>query len=251
MAALVLAATGRLDFKTFLFCNVGADSEHPATLAYLEAHAKPYAAANGLDLIELGRVKRDGSSETLYGRLTKAGSRSLPIPVRMSNGAPGTRSCTADFKIKVVAKWLKQHGATKAAPAITGLGISMDEFQRMRTDSGIAHQTLEYPLIAMRLSVQDCIKIIESAGLPVPPKSACYFCPFHRPAEWTRMRREEPELFQKSVELQRQLNARRVQLGKDPVWLTRFGRPLDVAIGDQSSLFDMEGDTCESGYCMV
>ena len=26
-------------------------------------------------------------------------SRSLPIPVRMSNGAPGNRSCTADFKI--------------------------------------------------------------------------------------------------------------------------------------------------------
>ncbi|TDB83784.1 phosphoadenosine phosphosulfate reductase, partial [Actinomadura sp. 7K534] len=83
-AALVLAAQGRIDFPTFLFANVGDDSEHPATLRYIRDHAAPYAAAHGIDLRELHRIRRDGTTETLYGRLTREGSRSIPIPVRMS-----------------------------------------------------------------------------------------------------------------------------------------------------------------------
>ena len=31
-ALLVLASQGKIDFRTFLFANVGDDSEHPATL---------------------------------------------------------------------------------------------------------------------------------------------------------------------------------------------------------------------------
>src|SRR5205823_7822141 len=111
-ALLVLAAQRRVDFDVFLFANVGDDSEDPATLAYIEQHAKPYAAAHGVRLVELRRTRRDGSTETLHGRLTKPGSRSLPIPVRMSSGAPGTRSCTAGFKIRVIRRSLKVRGAS-------------------------------------------------------------------------------------------------------------------------------------------
>jgi hypothetical protein len=99
-AMLVLAAQGKLPIKTFLFANVGDDSESPYTTVYVNEIAVPYAEAHGIDLQQLRRHKRDGSVETLYGRLTKPGSRSLPIPVRMPDtGAPGTRSCTHDFKI--------------------------------------------------------------------------------------------------------------------------------------------------------
>ncbi|MFD7434816.1 hypothetical protein [Streptomyces sp. NPDC059861] len=121
-AALVLAATGELDYRTFLMANVGDDSEHPATLAYLRQYAIPYAQAHGLELVVLDRVmKRSGEVRTLYQDLTRDGSRSLQIPVRMSNGAPGTRSCTAQFKIKVVGDELKRRGATKDAPATVGI----------------------------------------------------------------------------------------------------------------------------------
>ena len=129
-ALLVLAARRRIDFPLFLFANVGSDSEHPATLAYVERHARPYAKAHGIQLHELHRVRRDGSTETLYGRLTRPGSRSLPIPVRMSNGAPGTRSCTADFKIRVLGRWLREHGASAEQPATVAVGISLDEVNR-------------------------------------------------------------------------------------------------------------------------
>lgn len=244
-AALVLAAQGKIDFRTFLFCNVGEDSENPATLQYFREYAQPYAHQHGIDLVELFRVKRNGEQETLYERLMKPGSKSWTIPVRMRNGAPAKRKCTGDFKIKVIAKWQKAHGATEKIPAITGLGISIDEFQRMRTDSGIVYQKLAYPLIDLRLSRHDCVKIIADSSIPVPPKSACYFCPFHRIEDWRKMSKDRPDLFEKSLELEATLG----KIGKSAIWLTKFAVPLDEAINtNQQSMFD---DTCESGYCMT
>jgi hypothetical protein len=257
VACLAMAASGQLDCRTFLFANVGDDSEHPDTLAYLERHAKPFAADHGLDLVELHRTRRDGSTETLFGRLTKPGSRSLPIPVRMSNGAPGTRSCTADFKIRVVGKWLKAHGATAENPATVGVGISLDEIQRANTRRQEPYERIVYPLLERGLRRADCYRIITRAGLPIPPKSACWFCPLHRPSAWADMRRDEPELFDRSCHLEDLLNERRAALGKDPVYLTRYGKPLDRAIpGGQLTVFDAfdahgEDELCDSGRCFT
>jgi hypothetical protein len=259
----VLAAQGRIDFSTFLFANVGDDSEHPKTLVYVREVAMPFAEAHGIEIHELKRIKRDGSTETLYGRLTREGSRSLPIPVRMDNGAPGTRSCTADFKIKVIGKWLKAHGAGPSSPATVGVGISTDEIQRVNARKSEPYERLVYPLIGLpggaedtglRLRRGDCADIILAAGLPVPPKSACYFCPFHRPEMWHDQRRDEPELFELSCGLEDLLNERRDKLGKDHVWLTRFAKPLRLAIPDGVDLLPIFSDDdahCDNGWCMT
>lgn len=295
-ALLVLAAQGVIEFPTFVMANVGEDSEHPATLEYVRTIAAPYAEANGIDLHLIDRARRDGTTETLYGRLTKEGSRSLPIPVRMSNGAPGTRSCTSDFKIKVLGKWLKAHGATagrrcrthkhedESIPvldsgephdtgpradcgkcvspnfATVGIGISLDEIHRATTRRVEAYETVVYPLVGigeetgLKMTRSDCQRVIAAAGLPIPPKSSCYFCPFHKPATWADMRRNEPDLFEKSADLEDTLNDRRRMLGKDEVFLTRFGIPLRDAIkGDEhETLFELdENGTCDSGWCMT
>lgn len=228
MAALVLAVQGKIDYQTFLFSNVGDDSEYPRTIDYLHAIAIPYAKANGIRLEILKKVRRDGTEETLWQSLMRA-DKSIDIPVRMSNGAPGNRSCTADYKIRVISKWMKQHGATKEAPGEVGIGISLDEFQRMK-DSQIPYIRNEYPLIDLRIDRQDCKNLILAAGLPVPPKSSCFFCPFHTIRAWQDLYDKEPELFQRSVELERTLNDRRRSLGKDEVWLTSKNRPLDEVV---------------------
>jgi len=197
-ALLVLAAQQKIDFDLFLFANVGDDSEHPDSLAYMTDVAVPYAAAHGIELVALHKVKRDGTKETLMGRLMKEGSRSLPIPVRMSNGAPGSRSCTADFKIRVIAKELKRRGATVADPATVALGISVDEIERAKPglDERMPYQFRVYPLLDLGLTRADCKRIIAEAGLPVPGKSACFFCPFHDKHAWANLARESPDLFQ-------------------------------------------------------
>lgn len=256
-ALLALAAAGTIDFQTFLLANVGEDSEHPATLRYVREVAAPFAEAHGITLEILDRKRRDGTTETLYGRLMKEGSRSLPIPVRMSSGAPGNRSCTADFKIRVIGKRLKELGATVDQPATVGIGISADEASRANNRRCEPHERVVYPLIGvgedtgLRLNRADCADVIRRAGLPVPPKSACYFCPFHKVATWADQARNEPELFEKAAALEDTLNARRDLLGKDHVYLTRYGIPLRDAIsGKQLQLFD-EDPGCDSGWCMT
>jgi hypothetical protein len=258
-ALLVLAAERKIPFDTFLMSNVGDDSEHPATLTYVREIAAPYAAANGITLQMLERRRRDGTPETLMGRLMKPGSRSLPIPVRMSNGAPGNRSCTADFKIRVVGRWLKAHGATAAHPATVGIGISLDEIQRANTRTKDEWERVVYPLIGigidtgLKMRRQDCDQLIRRAGLPVPPKSSCFFCPFHKPAAWSDLHRDRPDLFDRAVELEDTLNERRTTLGKDPVFLTRFGIPLRDAIDTDQELLPLAGadGACDSGWCFT
>jgi hypothetical protein len=254
-ALLVLAAQGRIDFRTFLMANVGHDSESAGTIVYLEEYAKPYAAEHGIELVVLDRVMvRSGETRTLFGELTKPGSKSLKIPVRMSNGAPGTRSCTADYKIQVIARELKRRGATKDNKAVIGIGISLDEIQRANNRRCDPHEDIVYPLLDLGLRRSDCARIIRDAGLPVPPKSACWFCPFHRPETWHDMRRDDPPTFEKACQLEELLNHRRDDLGKDHVYLTRFNKPLRQAIPDGVDLlpmFDEADGNCDSGWCMT
>lgn len=260
-ALLVLAAQRRIDFPLFLMANVGEDSEHPDTLAYVRTVAMPYAEKHGVELVMLDRIKRDGSVETLWGRLMKDGSRSLPIPVRMSNGAPGNRSCTADFKIKVIGKELKRRGGSKSNPATVGIGISLDEIHRANAREVEPHERIVYPLVGigeetgLKMTRLDCMRVIREAGIPVPPKSSCFFCPFHRPTAWADLARETPELFEKSVQLEETLNARRDMLGKDHVFLTRFGIPLREAIDTEQELIPWADDpadgSCSTGWCFT
>ncbi|MEU6015088.1 phosphoadenosine phosphosulfate reductase [Streptomyces sp. NPDC058316] len=254
-ALLVLAAQGHIDYSTFLFANVGDDSEHPSTLAYIRDVAVPYAAGAGLDLQQLHRHRRDGAMETLWQRLNRPDTRSIPIPVRMANGAPGRRSCTADFKIKVIGRWLREHGATVQDPATVGIGISLDEIHRANRRRKEPHEAIEYPLLDLGLRRSDCEHIIAEAGLPVPPKSACFFCPFRTVEAWKQQRRNEPELFAKSVQLEATLNVRREAIGRDAAYLTRFGLPLADAIpADQAESWPDDedgGGGCDSGWCMT
>jgi hypothetical protein len=254
-AALVLAAQGRIDYRLFMFCNVGDDSENPGTLEYVEQYARPFAAEHDIELITLDRVmQRTGEVRTLYEDLTREGSRSLKIPVRMSNGAPGTRSCTFTYKIEVVGRELKRRGATALNPATIGIGISLDEIHRANPSRAEPYERIEYPLLELGLRRTDCARIIRQAGLPVPPKSSCWFCPFHRPETWHEMRRNEPELFEKACDLEELLNRRRDELGRDHVYLTRFNTPLRRAIPDGVDLlpmFDEAEGNCDSGRCMT
>jgi hypothetical protein len=241
-AALVLAAERTIDYPTFLFANVGNDSENPATLAYVEGVAKPYALTHGIELVEVA------ASETLMTRSLRI-ERSVMIPVRMAGGAPGNRQCTQRFKIAPVAKELRRRGATKERPATLGLGISIDEYHRVRSGSPVAHEVIAYPLIDLRLDRQDCQNVITKAGLPVPPKSSCFFCPFQTLQQWQTLLRNDPESFEAACVLEEAINEKRVGMGRDRVWLSGALRPLREAV-TQSAQLELFAPSCDiAGYC--
>ena len=262
-AMVIMAATGNPEFEkacggpidAALFSNVGDDSEHPATLEYVRNVMVPWCEEQNFQLEILEKVRRDGRKETLLQHITRPESRSLPIPVRMANGAPGRRSCTVDYKIKVIQKWVREHGATKEDPATVAIGISTDEFQRISAADETGIERRVYPLIDMNMDRSMCQNIPASVGLAAPGKSSCYFCPFHRTSVWAEMRRDEPELFWKTVELEKLLNERRDMLEKDHVWFTRFNKPLDEAVGEAQTQLpgfeSIEEGGCDSGHCFT
>jgi hypothetical protein len=261
-ALVVLAAQGRLDevmggpVTDALFANVGDDSENPDTLKFVRGWVMPWAAANNVTVWELDRIKRDGSVETLLGRIVRPELRSIDIPVRMANGAPGRRNCTKDFKLQVVDRWIRKHGATADSPATVAVGFSTDEIERVGRRRNAPHGRTVYPLLELGLSTADCERIVMEAGLPRPPKSSCWFCPFHLPRTFAEMERDKPALFRRAVELERTLNGKRQALGKDEVYLTRFAMPLDRAVRDPRAQKNMAApemgeDGCDEGACFT
>ena len=107
------------------------------------------------------------------------------------------RWCTRDFKVNPIHQYYRGLGGH----INQYVGIAFDEIHRMR-DSRETYVTNLYPLVDRRLTRQDCIDLISEAGLPVPPKSGCYFCPFNSTSRWRWILEHHPELFAKAIELE-------------------------------------------------
>lgn len=115
-------------------------------------------------------------------------SKVVDIPAFTHNGRkPGQtrRNCTQDWKIAPLRRWLQAN--RNGQPVEQWLGISMDEFQRMR-DSDVKYVVNRWPLIEKRMSRNDCISWLQSHGIEVPPKSSCTFCPYHNQAAWREIK---------------------------------------------------------------
>lgn len=253
---LALAAMGKVPYRTFVFANVGDDSESSKTIAYMAKYTFPFCEEWGLDL-HVARHWADNptthSRKTLYRRIMDAGPQGgqfVGIPMRIGEKGIASRNCTMDYKIRAIVQWCRDHGATLDNPAITALGISTDEFHRAKRVE-TEYQKLIYPLLEMRYSRTDCRRFIEQVGLPQPPKSSCFFCPYHSKFTWAKMRRDDPEEFALVCEMERVMTARRADRGYGPVYFHDRRKPLAEAVrGDDLDAEDEE-NTCESGFCMV
>jgi hypothetical protein len=321
-AALVLSATGKIDYPIHVFANVGNRAESRQTIDYVKNVLVPYANANGIRWVEVAKRGPTGASIDLLDKI-ESSQKSIPIPVRMTgSGAPGNRGCTVDWKIEPVAKFLKElippkivkavseeakrvfllpesqdeiqreyercfadadpstlirqtfdpkimkkivkafNLKTKSrlyfdqCPIVLGKGISVDEAQRAKKETGYAHYQASYPLIDLGLTRMDCHKIIDDAGLPPAPKSSCWFCPYKTKDNWQSLHDADPNLFAEAVTLEKLLHSRSVALGRGGCFFTSTGTTkslfLDQVISPhyQQDLFHgFDDGECESGYC--
>lgn len=258
-AMIVLATQGKIQGVTAaLYSNVGDDSEHPATNTYVRNVITPWAAERGLPVLELRRTLKNGETQTLWQRIMDYDGDKLrePIPVFGWSGAPMSRSCTADHKIKVLGKYIKQNTDKAEWPVDTLIGISVDEIERAGRGKNEPWEHRCYPLLDLGLRRSDCENVIRDAGLPVPPKSSCFFCPFHSMLHWAELRRDDPQLFARAVQLESTLNERRTRRDMPPVFLTRKGRPLTKVVQEAGpTLFPTDGvfneGGCDEGHCWV
>ena len=59
-----------------------------------------------------------------------------------------------------------------------------------------------YPLIEWEMSREDCINVIRLFGLPVPPKSACFYCPASKKPEIIRLQTDYPDLYARALAME-------------------------------------------------
>lgn len=255
-ALLVLSAQGRIDYPLFIFANVGERAENPETLRYVREVAQPYAASHGIELCIVQKQRR-GAPDDLYDKLTDPALSFTGIPWRSSReGPPMSRSCTVSFKKRVIGAELKRRGASADTPATVAVGFALEEAHRANDRKAEPYERLTYPLIGLgeetglRMRTSDCMGLIRSAGLPIPPKSACWFCPHHSMAAWSDLRKHHPARFEKAALLEDRMRARNEAKGLGPIFISRAGIPLRDAVDhDQLDLFD-DAD-CETGVCFT
>ncbi|MCH8969532.1 MAG: phosphoadenosine phosphosulfate reductase [Planctomycetes bacterium] len=127
--------------------------------------------------------------------------------------------------------------------------IGFDATERRRTYAAVGKELDEYdysyPLQDWGWTRDHCKRVIADAGLPVPVKSACFFCPAMKKAEIHELRRTDPDLYEKAIALEtgyregkhwRGDAATTQGLGRRFAWAT-----LPVIQDRQLTLFDCGG----------
>lgn len=117
------------------------------------------------------------------------------------------RQCTQDYKLEPIFKKVREliglrprQRAPKEPVVEQWIGISTDEIQRLkRAWSPFIHN--RHPLIEARMSRKDCERWLQERQYPIPPKSACTFCPFHTDAMWRDIRDNDPDSWRDALEV--------------------------------------------------
>jgi len=124
-----------------------------------------------------------------------------PFFVLNEDGSRGIirRQCTGDFKVEPIQKKIREllglkprKHWPKATAVEQWIGISRDESSRMK-ESQIPAIKMRWPLIELGMTRNACLTWLESHGYPLPPKSACTFCPYRSDRSWRHLRDTDPE----------------------------------------------------------
>jgi hypothetical protein len=166
------------------------DAESPATREYVEYFRRWLRETHQRDITLLTR--------DLYGDML-TNPAFTPAPWRAADGSfMLKRQCTRQYKVEPIRRYL--YDRYKREQIRLMLGISVDEFHRMR-ESGAKRIENVYPLVDERLTRQDCRAILERAGLTPPPKSSCWFCPYRSAHSQAELLKQYPTLREKAEEL--------------------------------------------------
>lgn len=147
--------------------------------------------------------------------------------------AYGFKSCSDRWKIRPQNAYLKAHGLTVGTRLI---GFDADEPQRAKEIPGNC-----YPLIEWDWGRAECIEAIKRAGLPLPGKSSCFFCPNMKKHEIREMAVQYPDLAERALRMER---------GADLTSIKGLGRTFSwdglLATGD---MFENEYDFAPEMPC--
>jgi len=204
--------------------------EKQSTWDYLEEVMQPRLTAIGLP-IEI--APRSLAYVDLY-----AHNGDLLVPVYTKTGKLPA-FCSNEWKQRVVQRHVKE-------PYTAWIGFAFDERKRVKSETNRV-----YPLIDLMLSKADCLRVLEDAGMPVPPPSSCWMCPNMRDAEWLQIQRDYPADFQRAIDLDVELRTEDIDSGGSGVWLHHSRKPLSEVVFDTSDDSRHAARQCALGMCFV
>lgn len=204
------------------FADTG--GEKPETLEYLET-INPWLDSVGFPRVTV--CKKETLDTTPYDDLAGNCSHNATLP----SLAFGMKSCSIKWKQGPQDYVLQgcKSGPNKRDPHplwIQAQALGTKPIKLIGYDNGKADLRRSkklkdedanfryvYPLQAWEWERDDCVKAIVQAGLPVPLKSACWFCPASQKWELWWLAGAHPDLFMRALDIEH-----RAMIGKHSRW---------------------------------
>jgi hypothetical protein len=238
VAIAVLVAQGKLPRpERVVIADTGREAQE--TWDYTRDVVNPLLSDTGLE------VEIAPHSLSTVGLYAKNGD--LLIPAYTANGGALPGFCSNEWKKRVIQRWCKANGYGNENPARMWLGISVDEVHRAKP-SGVSWLEYWWPLLMdVPRRRDECVNIVQQAGLPTPPRSACWMCPYRSNEEWRHMKEHYPGDFEKARLLERLIQKNDKRDGE--IYLHGARIPIDEVPLDHDNLDLFDG--CDSGFCFV
>lgn len=255
-----------------LMAAAGELTPMPDCAIFADTGAEPRKVYEHLDWLEqqlpfpVHRVSAGNLRDEILGAM--AGKNRMDARPPFFTGGAGMlrRQCTQDFKIRPIVRKVREliglrkgQRGPKTPVVSQWIGISADEALRAKP-SQLSFVEHRFPLLEKKMRRADCLAWCQACGHPLPPKSACTFCPYHDAAQWRDMKANDPESFADAVLIDHAIRPGMPGPKRKPgvAWFVHRDRvPLDevdfstAEERGQGNLFaDDFGNECE-GMCGV
>jgi len=141
----------------------------------------------------------------------------------------GFKTCSINYKLRPQEKWCRENELVKelwsrGEKVQRYIGYDFGEPYRRdnarkfdRTDK---HYENVYPMVDKWLwDREKCVEVILAEGLELPGKSSCFFCPNMRKPEIIKLRQDNPDLFDRAVNMEQNADLTTVKgLGRTWTW---------------------------------
>lgn len=181
-----------------LFADTG--GEKPETYAYLPV-IQAWLASVGFPALTVVRyVPKRAPYKSLEENCTV--NETLP------SLAFGYKGCSLKWKRAPQDAWAMKWSPARSAWARGEKVVKMIGYDAGPADSrrskiaDDSHYEYIYPLREWGWARERCIAEIKAAGLPVPVKSACWFCPASKRVEVEQLAAEHPELYERAIAME-------------------------------------------------
>lgn len=184
-----------------LFADTGA--ERPETYQYIEIFNGWLKERNLVEITVVQYTDKDGNVLTLEQDCLKA--------CNLPSIAYGFKTCSQKHKIGPQDKFCNNYAPCKKIWAngekvIKYIGYDAGEERRKTNAFAYDIQDKKYQRIYALIDWgwyrEDCERVIQEEGLPLPGKSSCFFCPSMKKKEIKELKRKHPDLYERAVALE-------------------------------------------------